>query len=307
MSLINSAYLLPRAYESLHQIETFLSSFFISSRKRTEGLQAAEIQLFKEIRESLTEEYKGKELVLNDCLQSFYIPGSSSHALIYIQGNGCFLETSFYTPINLRDALHQSSPSLMPHIMLFNLRGVGQSTGIANPSTIKEDLYAIFKYLVEMCEIDPSNIVIYGHSLGGYLGSFGACYIQEIYTKSTIHFVSDRSFGHIITRLPAASSLKTWFYKIFVQALLPKSSWNQDSLAALESLKGKVIVIYDRKDQVIPYETSAAIALRKKSFSKAEFIDLTKDEEDFYDAHNSFPKDQQLEVLLEKLQTLWLS
>jgi hypothetical protein len=142
--------------------------------------------------------------------------------------------------------------------------------------------------------------------MGSYLGSFGASYIQEIYQEEPIHFVSDRSFTDIKTRLSSASSIKSWAKKIFAQALLTSSSWSHDSIAALETLKGRVVVLYDRKDQVVPFETSVACALTKKSVSTFECIDLTKIQDDFYDAHNIFPEDKHLDAVLEKLQSLWL-
>ncbi|MGK7888154.1 MAG: alpha/beta hydrolase [Leptolyngbyaceae cyanobacterium] len=99
-------------------------------------------------------------------VQSWWLPVSeepsspSTPVVLYFHGNGS----------NLGDlsAMAQQFHQLGWHSFLVDYRGYGQSQGpFPNEERVYEDAEAAWLYLVQQRHLDPAQIVVYGHSLGG--------------------------------------------------------------------------------------------------------------------------------------------
>ena len=140
------------------------------------------------------------------------------------------------------------------NLLLFNSRGVGNSEGVPSAEGVALDLYSLFQYLVEVEGIDPNDVVIYGHSLGGAYGALGAALIQKEYSEAKINLFSDRSFcdyGENIRQLILKhlgvskeskdySKIKKKIGEVLgkkIVELVDFSSWKIQVENALESLK----------------------------------------------------------------------
>ncbi|MBH8554205.1 alpha/beta fold hydrolase [Nostocaceae cyanobacterium CENA357] len=83
--------------------------------------------------------------------------------LLYLHGNGINIGA------NLAHAnrFHQLGFS----VLLIDYRGYGRSEGdFPNEMRVYQDAFTAWNYLVKQQQIPPSQIVIYGHSLGGAIG-----------------------------------------------------------------------------------------------------------------------------------------
>jgi uncharacterized protein len=98
--------------------------------------------------------------VKGEKLYGWWIPGATEKALLYLHSNGANIGA------NVEHAARFQSLGMS--VLLVDYRGYGRSHG-AFPSeqSVYADAGAMWKHLVEDREIQPRNIFIYGHSLGG--------------------------------------------------------------------------------------------------------------------------------------------
>ena len=216
------------------------------------------------MKEGLIEEFNGKEVYFQtengDRINGVHFEGTEPKAIIFLHGNGCFYETSGMKPLAWREALRRAEN--IPHLLLFNPRGTGESSGTTQTHFVIEDFMIMFDYLVNECQVDPNHIAIGGHSMGGYFGLFGAAAIQQKYPTATINFISDRSLWDLRSRVAVKvesagySGWKAAIVTSFISSAISNPNWTRDSAEALESLKGRVLIIYHPKDGVVLYEDS---------------------------------------------------
>lgn len=261
-----------------------VAKFLVVARERTENEGKDLLDGLSSFRKIYMEEFQGKELFLptidGEMTNALHFPGTMKKGIIYLHGNGCFYETSLAKPLNWVNSLKQigrDGPDQFPHLLVFNPRGTGKSEGITHPETVARDMLAAFEHLVFVEGIDPNDIVIAGHSMGGFFGSFGAELVQEKFADAAINFLSDRSYHSIHSRAESKmnsgeySKASEWIVGPTMHQLIDWTEWNKDPVAAMERLKGRVCVIYHHQDPVIPYPTSAHSALlahpRTRSYS----------------------------------------
>lgn len=95
-------------------------------------------------------------------LHSWYIPSSSQNVkvLLYLHGNGVNIGGN----VAHANRFHQLGFS----VLLPDYRGYGRSEGgFPTEATVYQDAAVAWDYLVKERKIQPSQIFIYGHSLGG--------------------------------------------------------------------------------------------------------------------------------------------
>lgn len=57
------------------------------------------------------------------------------------------------------------------NLFVYDYRGYGESTGLSDEKNINDDALLVYIYVMKTLNYDPSKIIIYGNSLGGYIGS----------------------------------------------------------------------------------------------------------------------------------------
>jgi uncharacterized protein len=88
------------------------------------------------------------------------LPESAPAAVLYLHGN----EGNLAREVDRLQALHQLG---LP-ILAIDYRGYGRSSGPAPSETqLYEDAAAAWNYLTRLRGLEPTQLVIYGHSLGG--------------------------------------------------------------------------------------------------------------------------------------------
>lgn len=95
-------------------------------------------------------------------LHGWWIPASQPNALVllYLHGNGINIGAN----VAHADRFHQLGFS----VLLFDYRGYGRSEGsFPSEATVYQDAAVAWDYLVKERQIQPNQIFIYGHSLGG--------------------------------------------------------------------------------------------------------------------------------------------
>ena len=140
-------------------------------------------------------------------------------------------------------------------VVSFNYRGTCESTG--SPNGIKdyiEDGKAVIDYLSQHEKVDPKNILIYGHSLGGGV----AAKVKEA-LKHPGPIISESSFSHFKKAVEDKKGA-------FTAWVIKKAGWNINSVKALKDVEEKHLgIIANPRDFVINYKNVSLYSALKEN------------------------------------------
>jgi len=170
-------------------------------------------------------------------LHGWWIPGKysvkSTEVLLYLHGRG----------LNIGANINQSYrfQQLGFSVLLIDYRGYGRSQGsFPNESQVYEDAETAYNYLVKQRQLSPSQILLYGHSLGGAV----AIELAIKYPKSA-GLIVQSSFASMADMVENYA-----FMRIFpVRALLTQKF---NSIAKVRSLQMPVLFVHGTADPFIP-------------------------------------------------------
>lgn len=166
---------------------------------------------------------------------------------IYFQPNLALKETGNASWLKV-EALIKQTPS---NFVIFNYRSVGDSTGaFTKASDLLVDGASIVQWVKSFTRNDKINL--YGYSLGGSIALKTMAADDDL----TGTIVNERSF----------SSLEDWIraqpvnclLKSFAIWILKNQEMELDVTSDLQKLKGRLLVVFHRRDPVIPYPASLA-------------------------------------------------
>jgi pimeloyl-ACP methyl ester carboxylesterase len=159
--------------------------------------------------------------------------GDLNRVLLYLHGRG----------FNIGANINQSYrfQQLGFSVLLIDYRGYGRSQdSFPQESQIYEDAETAYNYLVKQRQLSPSQILLYGHSLGGAVAielaikhpEAGGLIVQSSFTSM-------------------ADMVKNYaFMRIFPVRLLLTQKF--DSIAKVESLRMPVLFVHGTADPLIP-------------------------------------------------------
>jgi pimeloyl-ACP methyl ester carboxylesterase len=171
-----------------------------------------------------------------ETIHGWWIPATSSKSdlvLLYLHGNGYNMGANI-------DEMHKYYKMGFDVVSL-DYRGYGRSTGgFPREKQIYEDVDIFWDYLIGRRGINPQNIVVFGHSLGGAIAielarrhpDFAALIVQSSFT----------SIAEVIN--------STGKYKLFPVNLLLNQRF--DSINKVPKLKMPVLFIHGTDDELIP-------------------------------------------------------
>ena len=122
--------------------------------------------------------------------------------------------------------------------------------------------------------------------MGGYFGQFGAAAIQQRYPEARINFISDRSLWDLRSRVAlhveyaGYTGRKATSMTSYIKVAISEPDWTRDSGEALECLKGRVLIIYNPKDGVIPYAESTHKGIKMRPQRNRNYLCLELCEKD---------------------------
>lgn len=161
--------------------------------------------------------------------------------LLLLHGNGENISQN----LNRALVFHQ----LGFQVLLIDYRGYGRSEGkFPQEAQVYEDVEIALQYLVEQRQIDPQDIIIYGHSLGGAIAinlaqnhpNLAGLVIESSFTS--MRAIAD-FLGGVYNFLPIDWILHQYF----------------DSMQKLPSLSMPILYIHGTLDKTVPYEMSKTL------------------------------------------------
>ncbi len=131
--------------------------------------------------------------------------------------------------------------ALPANVFAVDYRGYGRSEGEPSERGIYLDAEAAYRHLVDLREVDPARLVVYGKSLGGA----PACEIAARFPCGAVILQST------FTNIPDMSNIAVW--------PLP-AGWfvatQFDNLAKVARIEAPKLFVHSRADEVVPYRMS---------------------------------------------------
>ncbi len=164
-------------------------------------------------------------------VNAWYLPNpASQRALLWFHGNaeniGHGLEhLGFYSRLGV-------------NVLAVDYRGYGKSEGSPNEAGVYRDADAAYDYLIQERHIQPQNIFVFGHSLGGAVA---------------VDLASRRECGGLIVQ-SSITSVKDMARRMFRVPLLeyiPKSQFN--SLAKIRRARAPILIVHGTRDETVPF------------------------------------------------------
>jgi pimeloyl-ACP methyl ester carboxylesterase len=169
-------------------------------------------------------------------LRAWWIPSAKPNAkvIVYLHGNDVNVSTSIREVEPLRELGYS--------VFMIDYRGYGASDGaFPSEASVYQDAQAAWAYLV-MTGIDPSDLYIYGHSLGGAVAIDLAARHHEaggLIVESSFTSIYDMAMlSKPIALLPVKLFLKHRF----------------ESLGKVASLRLPALYIHGTADEIVPFD-----------------------------------------------------
>lgn len=164
-------------------------------------------------------------------------PAPGNLTFLYLHGNAANISKNLTWTLELY--------GLGASVLMIDYRGYGLSSGpFPHEAQLYEDALAGWNYLLQQRKIPASDIIIYGHSLGGAVGIHLAHQVSE-----GAGLIVDSSFTSL-TDMARRSSYGNWFP---VERLLTQKF---ESLAKVPQLDMPVLYIHGVEDASVPASMS---------------------------------------------------
>ncbi len=175
-----------------------------------------------------------------DKIHGWWLPTANPQplgTLLYLHGKGFNIGTNINQSYRFRE--------LGFSVLLIDYRGYGRSQGsFPSENRVYQDAETAYNYLVKQRQLSPSEIFLYGHSLGG------AVAVELAVTHSeAAGLIVQSSFTSMLDMVERQSLMR-----LFPVRLLLTQKF--DSLAKLKLLKIPVLFVHGTADSLIPAEMS---------------------------------------------------
>jgi pimeloyl-ACP methyl ester carboxylesterase len=164
-------------------------------------------------------------------LHGWYLPGpDSQRVLLFLHGNAGNIS-------HRRDSL-EIFHRLGLSVLIIDYRGYGGSSGSPDEVGLYQDAQAAWEYLTEQRGFAPSDVLLFGRSLGGAVATRLASRVAAggLILEST--FSSARDFAH--QAFPLLSRVLVLRYRF-------------DTAAMLRQVHCPVLVLHSPDDEIMPY------------------------------------------------------
>jgi pimeloyl-ACP methyl ester carboxylesterase len=170
-------------------------------------------------------------------LHGWFVPGrDGARTLLFLHGNAGNISHRL-------DSLRLFS-SLGLNIFIIDYRGFGRSGGSPGEQETYEDARVAWRHLTGTRGIDPSQVVVFGRSLGGGVATWLAS------EETPGGLILESSFGSV-------PELAAKFYPLFPVRWLARVRY--DNRARLPKVRCPVLIAHSRDDEIVPFTQGRAL------------------------------------------------
>lgn len=182
-------------------------------------------------------------------LHGWFIRGFSDQVLLFFHGNAGNISHRLESIRQFR--------SLGLSVLIIDYRGYGQSDGRTNERGLYLDGDAAWRYLVDTRGYSPSNIVVFGRSLGGSV----AAMIASRYSPAGL--IIESSFTSI---RDIASEIYPWLPVRWM------ARYDHPTRDLVSEVTCPVLVVHSRNDEIVPFHHGEGIF--ESAGSQRSFLSL---------------------------------
>lgn len=156
----------------------------------------------------------------------------------YLVQSSSFIETITESPVNL---------------VMWDYRGYGQSEGSPSVATTKQDGLAVYDWVTGELGVSPDRLVLYGHSLGTFVGTYVAAN-------------ADREVAGLVLQNPATNvtewsrHLAPWYVRLFVNLDIAPALHGEDNRERLARYDGPVLIGGGKEDMITSWKMARDLA-----------------------------------------------
>jgi len=130
--------------------------------------------------------------------------------------------------------------TLKVNIIICDYRGYASSTGSPSEHGLELDADAIMKFALENEIIDPTQIIIYGKSLGGAVG----IYLAEKYQSQIKCAIIENTFSNMGSMIDQHATHLKYFKPFILRNIWP-------SINRIAKIERPILFIYGERDEII--------------------------------------------------------
>ena len=168
----------------------------------------------------------------------------ASHTILYSHGNAVDLGHLY----NVQQKFYDYGFS----IITYDYSGYGHSEGIASEQQVFNDVYAVYRYLIDVKKLDPDTIISYGHSLGAAVAT-------------------DLAFNNPVAGLVLENPFTTAFRVKTIYSLVPFDKFS--SIDKISDINTPLFVTHSRDDNVIAFWHGEELYKKAAQPKKALWLD----------------------------------
>ena len=196
--------------------------------------------------------YQDVKLLTEDSvmLHAWFIPGETRVTVLFFHGNAGNISHRLAT-LHL---LHE----LRMNVLIVDYRGYGNSEGTVTEQGTYHDAEAAWLYLTTTRGMKAEQIVIFGRSLGGAIGTW----LAQKHTPAALVIES------CFTSIPDVGAK---LYPYFPVRLLSRFQYRTDTFIA--NVHCPVLIVHSHDDDLVPYEHG--LRLYEKAGEPKDFLEIT--------------------------------
>lgn len=125
--------------------------------------------------------------------------------------------------------------------VLWDYRGYGRSGGSPTAEAVREDALTVYDSLVAQPQVDPEQLLVWGHSMGSFLAT---------------HVATEREVGGVVLENPATNvddwtgHLFPWYIRLFLGVDIDPALKEDDNLQRVRNLDVPLLVVGGKDDPV---------------------------------------------------------
>nr|CAB3219650.1 monoacylglycerol lipase ABHD12-like [Phallusia mammillata] len=196
--------------------------------------------------------------------------------LIYCHGN------AYHRAERHRRQLYQLLQDLGFHVISFDYRGFGDSSGTPSEEGIIEDALDVYKWTIERVKNPHCQILVWGHSLGTTVSTQALLKLQsENFPRQPDGLILEAPFTKLLEVMyeyPLSKFLiviyPKWLILSIIKAAVDKNRLAFNTVECLPKLKMDMLILHAKDDKRVPYQFGHKLYKTLQSGSKCHSCKL---------------------------------